>query len=189
MDIETLNQKNDFVKRTKILENFDDMVISKTSEGKTCIDIIKGEDVLAISLGRNSELIKRIKSTIDLSERHDHFPSNENPYRDTFEELRKVSYDVQLSINGQTSDKQTATENIWYGDGYYTKPKERGVEEGIIREEKYQIGKNFTGSHARVWNEFMPTEEFISAKRKEQTIQSPVITKLIMQEVLNNLSK
>lgn len=169
-DIETLNKKNDFVNRTKILKSFDDMVISKTADGSTCIDIIKGDDVLAISLSRFSEYIKDKRYTVDLSDLHDHAPSIAVDAR---EELRKIHYDVQLSINGIVSDKESASAEVWFGDGKYSGLKERSIEEGITDEEHDAIGRRLRG-YRSAWFKFMPTArklEEMERKRKPLTNQ------------------
>lgn len=170
MDIETLNNKNDFVKRIKVLKSFDDMVMSKTENGEVCIDIIKGDDVLAMSLDRSSEYIKDKKYTVNLSDFHDHAPSIDVDAR---KELRKIHYDVQVSINGIVSDKESALAEIWFGDGKYGGLKERSIEEGINDEERGAIGRCLRGCYQSVWLKFMPT----ASKLEEMERKSKPLTK------------
>ena len=181
MDIETLNKKNDFVKRTKILKSFDDMVMSKTEDGKVCIDVINENDVLSISLDRNSRYIKDKRYDVDLSDFHDHAPSINVEAR---EELRKVNYDVQVSINGLVSEKKSASAEVWFGDGKYGGEKERNIENGLLDTEHGAIGRQL-GIYSTVWFKFVPTArklEEMERKRKpltKQEIFSAALNKFI----------
>lgn len=169
MDIEKLNQKNAFVKRIEVLKSFDGMVMSKTENGGVCIDIIKGEDVLAMSLDRSSEYIKGERYTLNLSDIHDHAPSIDV---EANAELRKIHYDVQVSINGIVSDKESASAEVWFEDDKYRGLEERSIEEGITDREYGAIGRSLKG-YQDVWFKFMPT----ASKLEEMKRKSKPLTK------------
>lgn len=183
MDLETLNKKNDFVKRIRVLKSFDDMVMSKTENGEVCIDIIKENDVLAISLDRSSEYIKDKRYTVNLSDFHDHAPSIDVEAR---EELRKIHYDVQVSINGIVSNKESASAEIWFGDGKYGGSEERSIEEGINDEEHGAIGRRLR-YYQSTWFKFMPTARKLEEmKRKGMPLTKQEIFSAALNKFIEN---
>ena len=170
LNIEELNKINSFVKREKILREYDDMYICRTTDGKICIDVPKRDDVLSLVIDRRSKLIAHREVEMDMSDYIDRLAPGRY-FETKHSEDRSITYIIQSSINGSVSDVVKVSTDMKYEWCGRHGQQQRFVEDGILPEEKEKITSKLRDSApwARyLWMDFVLTKEDMEAREQSQ---------------------
>lgn len=162
MDMESLNARNNFVKRTEVLGVYNingaETTVSRAADADLVFDIARGGSVLSFAVSRSQH------STMTPYTRH--MGGYGAP---AYKGEHNVDYSLRLCLDGFSASKQISFVGAEYDEWKDTPvpPYDVDLNKGIPQSEHKKIGEELGKQNedmAVVWNRFVPDSEQMASK-------------------------